>query len=395
MHPAGQRRARHDDRPARILELRDEPVRPRRSSSRRSSARLATDEDGAVVGVHRPDARHARDAGAGPGGRGGPPRRAPRRGARLRGLRVDGAARCSRRSPTRSTTRFGVARLAIVHRYRRRAARRGLGRVVAVAPHRDAAFAAARYAIDETKARAPIWKAERFADGHVWIGAPARTSSRPTTDLTAAARRRHGRAAVLAADAILRAMTADLGPLDRSRARRALAAPGAAVPALDHGRPGAGAPAPVRRQRARSRRPAARRPGRRPLPRAAARGGSAAGSRSRSRWRSPSTTSRRSELALDVASGAVDLGLEAALLAEPDRRRREEDARRLARAAIDRIDANRTARRSCSTCSATRLGRGSGPPSASRTSPTPSTRLGPRSTRAPTCSRSRFRPAAS
>ena len=37
--------------------------------------------------------------------------------------------------------------------------------IVAVAPHRDAAFAAARYAIDETKARAPIWKAERFDDG--------------------------------------------------------------------------------------------------------------------------------------------------------------------------------------------------------------------------------------
>ena len=45
---------------------------------------------------------------------------------------------------------------------------------VAAAPHRDAAFAAAHYAIDETKARAPIWKAEQFADGHVWIGDPAR-----------------------------------------------------------------------------------------------------------------------------------------------------------------------------------------------------------------------------
>ena len=44
-----------------------------------------------------------------------------------------------------------------------------------MAPHRDAAFEAARYAIDETKARAPIWKAERFADGHVWIGHQART----------------------------------------------------------------------------------------------------------------------------------------------------------------------------------------------------------------------------
>jgi molybdopterin synthase catalytic subunit len=47
--------------------------------------------------------------------------------------------------------------------------------VVAVAAHRGAAFDAARYAIDETKARAPIWKAEHFADGHVWTGAPART----------------------------------------------------------------------------------------------------------------------------------------------------------------------------------------------------------------------------
>jgi len=51
-------------------------------------------------------------------------------------------------------------------------------------------------------------------------------------------------------------------------------------------------------------------------------------------------------LALDIASGAVDLGLEADLLNEPDRRAlAEEEARRLAAAATDRIDANRTARR--------------------------------------------------
>ena len=50
-------------------------------------------------------------------------------------------------------------------------------------------------------------------------------------------------------------------------------------------------------------------------------------------------------LALDVASGAVDLGLEAALLQEPDRRAiAEEEARRLIGAAFERIDANRTAR---------------------------------------------------
>jgi molybdopterin synthase catalytic subunit len=70
--------------------------------------------------------------------------------------------------------RFDVEGLAIVHRTGEVPLGEASVAVVAVAPHRDAAFAAARYAIDEAKARAPIWKAERFADGHVWIGAPAR-----------------------------------------------------------------------------------------------------------------------------------------------------------------------------------------------------------------------------
>ncbi len=71
--------------------------------------------------------------------------------------------------------RFGVERLAIVHRTGEVPLGEPSVAIVAVSPHRDAAFDAARYAIDETKARAPIWKAERFADGHVWIGQPART----------------------------------------------------------------------------------------------------------------------------------------------------------------------------------------------------------------------------
>jgi len=33
------------------------------------------------------------------------------------------------------------------------------------AAHRDAAFAACRYVIDELKARVPIWKRERYSDG--------------------------------------------------------------------------------------------------------------------------------------------------------------------------------------------------------------------------------------
>ncbi|MHB8458665.1 MAG: molybdenum cofactor biosynthesis protein [Candidatus Limnocylindrales bacterium] len=75
-----------------------------------------------------------------------------------------------------AAARFDVRRLAIVHRTGAVPLGEVSVAVVAVAPHRDAAFRAARYAIDETKARAPIWKAERFRDGHVWVGAPARTS---------------------------------------------------------------------------------------------------------------------------------------------------------------------------------------------------------------------------
>jgi MoaE-MoaD fusion protein len=71
--------------------------------------------------------------------------------------------------------RFGVDRLAIVHRVGEVPLGDPSIAVVAVAAHRGAAFDAARYAIDETKARAPIWKAERFNDGHVWIGHQART----------------------------------------------------------------------------------------------------------------------------------------------------------------------------------------------------------------------------
>lgn len=70
--------------------------------------------------------------------------------------------------------RFGVSRIAIVHRVGDVPLGEPSVAVVAVSEHRDAAFRAARYAIDETKARVPIWKAERFEDGHVWIGEPAR-----------------------------------------------------------------------------------------------------------------------------------------------------------------------------------------------------------------------------
>ncbi len=47
----------------------------------------------------------------------------------------------------------------------------GASVVVAVAsPHRDAAFAACRFLIDELKKSLPIWKKEIYAGGEEWIG---------------------------------------------------------------------------------------------------------------------------------------------------------------------------------------------------------------------------------
>ena len=43
--------------------------------------------------------------------------------------------------------------------------------VIAVAsPHRDAAFRACRFLIDELKTRVPLWKKEVYRAGHHWIG---------------------------------------------------------------------------------------------------------------------------------------------------------------------------------------------------------------------------------
>ena len=70
--------------------------------------------------------------------------------------------------------RFGVQRLAMVHRAGDVAVGESSVLIVVAAPHRREAFEACRYAIEELKARTPIWKSERFADGSVWLGSPAR-----------------------------------------------------------------------------------------------------------------------------------------------------------------------------------------------------------------------------
>jgi molybdopterin synthase catalytic subunit len=64
-----------------------------------------------------------------------------------------------------ASQKFGDARIAIVHRI----GELGLGEasvaVAVAAPHRGVAFDACEYAIDELKARVPIWKKEHFLSG--------------------------------------------------------------------------------------------------------------------------------------------------------------------------------------------------------------------------------------
>lgn len=63
-----------------------------------------------------------------------------------------------------------AARVAVVHRTGAVAVGEPSVAVAASAAHRPAAFAACRYVIDELKARAPIWKQTRYADGSAtWI----------------------------------------------------------------------------------------------------------------------------------------------------------------------------------------------------------------------------------
>lgn len=61
-----------------------------------------------------------------------------------------------------------LGRLAMLHRTGELAVGEVSVVVVASAPHRPEAFAAARWAIDTLKATVPIWKKERWSGGEDW-----------------------------------------------------------------------------------------------------------------------------------------------------------------------------------------------------------------------------------
>jgi len=62
----------------------------------------------------------------------------------------------------------GVGRVALLHRVGRLGVGESAVAVAVSAPHRDDAFAAARYCIDTVKEAVPIWKREEWEGGSDW-----------------------------------------------------------------------------------------------------------------------------------------------------------------------------------------------------------------------------------
>ena len=160
----------------RILEIQEAPFGATILAD--LSARLATPEDGAVVGFLGVTRRSP-----GTPAPGQEAAAAAHAGREVTSLEYEAlpelALKVMGEIADEIAARFGVERLAIVHRTGEVPLGEASVAIVACSPHRDAAFEAARYAIDQTKGRAPIWKAERFSDGKVWIGEPARTEAPP------------------------------------------------------------------------------------------------------------------------------------------------------------------------------------------------------------------------
>jgi molybdopterin synthase catalytic subunit len=68
---------------------------------------------------------------------------------------------------------FGILGVRTVHRFGKLGLADVAVSVVVAAHHRDAAFAACRYIIDELKIRVPIWKKEFYAEHSAgWVGCP-------------------------------------------------------------------------------------------------------------------------------------------------------------------------------------------------------------------------------
>ena len=90
-------------------------------------------------------------------------------GAQVRRLEYEAfealAVREGERILAEAVARFGVTRAACAHRLGDLASARSPCGSGSSAPHRDEAFRACRYIIDEVKHRVPIWKKEHYVNG--------------------------------------------------------------------------------------------------------------------------------------------------------------------------------------------------------------------------------------
>jgi molybdopterin synthase catalytic subunit len=66
--------------------------------------------------------------------------------------------------------KWQICRMAIVHRIGPVQITEPSVIIAVSSPHREAAFAACRFAIEEIKRAVPIWKKEVYEGGEVWIG---------------------------------------------------------------------------------------------------------------------------------------------------------------------------------------------------------------------------------
>ena len=78
-----------------------------------------------------------------------------------------------------ATARFGLLAATVIHRYGTLAAGEPIVQVMALAPHRHAAFEGAEFLMDYLKTDAPFWKKESTPAGEHWVEAkPADDAAR-------------------------------------------------------------------------------------------------------------------------------------------------------------------------------------------------------------------------
>jgi molybdopterin synthase catalytic subunit len=65
--------------------------------------------------------------------------------------------------------KWSLTRVQVIHRYGPMKVGEVIVLITVASGHRDVAYAASRYLIDELKVRVPIWKAELFGDNVRWV----------------------------------------------------------------------------------------------------------------------------------------------------------------------------------------------------------------------------------